>query len=78
MLQNIIPFGVWGGSVRHDAHHVHGTVHFQKFFTYIDNFLDTTMEAVYPDKAEITSDTGDNTSVLARVPSTIQQQQLQY
>lgn len=45
MLQNIIPFGLWGGSVRHDAHHVHGHVHYQKFFTYIDNLMDTTVEA---------------------------------
>ena len=44
MLQNIIPFGLWGGSARHDAHHVHGNVHYQKFFTYLDTLLSTTVE----------------------------------
>jgi hypothetical protein len=50
MLQNIIPFGLWGGSVCHDAHHVHGDVHYQKFFTYIDTLLDTTVAARSEDK----------------------------
>jgi hypothetical protein len=45
MLQNIIPFGLWGGSVRHDAHHLYGTVYYQKFFTYIDTFLGTTVDS---------------------------------
>lgn len=43
MLQNVVPFGLWGGSARHDAHHRHGTVYYQKFFTYIDNFLGTVL-----------------------------------
>ena len=47
MLQNIIPFGLWGGSARHDAHHVNSTVHYQKFFTYLDTLMDTTVEAQF-------------------------------
>lgn len=41
MLQNVVPFGVWGGSARHDVHHRDGSVYYQKFFTYIDNLLGT-------------------------------------
>ena len=36
MLQNLVPFELWGGSRRHDVHHVNLKVHYQKFFTYID------------------------------------------
>ena len=47
MLQNIVPLGLWGGSARHDAHHVHGSVHFQKFFMYLDTLAGTTVEAQF-------------------------------
>ena len=36
-LQNLVPFGVCGGSVRHTLHHTDGSSYYQKFFTYIDN-----------------------------------------
>lgn len=40
MLQNVVPFGLWAGSVRHDYHHCHGTRYYQKFFTYLDDLHD--------------------------------------
>lgn len=43
MLQNVVPFGLWGGAARHDAHHQNGTVYYQKFFTYIDDLLGTVL-----------------------------------
>eukprot|EP00892_Ulva_mutabilis_P008331 jgi/Ulvmu1/5870/UM025_0132.1 len=50
MLQNVVPFGIWGGSTRHDAHHQYGTVYYQKFFTYLDNAFGN----VLPDTAHDT------------------------
>jgi len=38
-LQNVVPFGIWGGSRRHHIHHRHGRAYFQKFFTYLDNLF---------------------------------------
>lgn len=35
-LQNVVPFGVWQGSRRHTAHHVHGRAHFAKFLSVFD------------------------------------------
>ncbi|XP_048875055.1 cholesterol 25-hydroxylase-like protein 2 [Brienomyrus brachyistius] len=35
-LQNLIPFGLWGGSVKHDAHHRCPTTHFQPYFSHWD------------------------------------------
>lgn len=48
MLQNVVPFGLWGGSLRHDKHHEIGNVYFQKFFTYLDDgfgFVERRMKA---------------------------------
>lgn len=39
MLQNVVPFGLWAGSRRHDYHHRCGKLYFQKFFTYLDNAM---------------------------------------
>mmetsp|Transcript_9610 Transcript_9610/g.18110 ORF Transcript_9610/g.18110 Transcript_9610/m.18110 type:complete len:300 (+) Transcript_9610:393-1292(+) len=36
MLHNVIPFGLLGGSVRHEEHHITGRRYFQQFFTYLD------------------------------------------
>jgi hypothetical protein len=41
MLQNMLPFHMWGGSRRHDAHHQTSNVCYQKFFTYLDGLLGT-------------------------------------
>jgi len=45
MMQNVVPFGLWAGSVRHDYHHCHGTRYYQKFFTYLDDLLDYATQA---------------------------------
>lgn len=37
--QNLVPGGVWAGSLRHHVHHQNGKFYFQKFFTYLDNFF---------------------------------------
>jgi hypothetical protein len=55
MLQNIIPYGLWGGSRQHNAHHVHGTVHYQKFFTYIDTLMGTEAASVVPPWPQVQS-----------------------
>eukprot|EP01063_Lacrimia_lanifica_P005130 TRINITY_DN12950_c0_g1_i1.p1 TRINITY_DN12950_c0_g1~~TRINITY_DN12950_c0_g1_i1.p1 ORF type:complete len:301 (+),score=74.68 TRINITY_DN12950_c0_g1_i1:56-958(+) len=39
MLQNVVPGEVWGGSRRHAAHHVEGSRHYQKFYTYLDDYV---------------------------------------
>ncbi len=44
MLQNVVPLGIWGGSRRHEQHHKLGHGNYQKFFTYIDNWLDLQTE----------------------------------
>ncbi|KAK9823392.1 hypothetical protein WJX72_002452 [[Myrmecia] bisecta] len=31
-LENVVPFGLWAGSRRHEAHHRHGRLYYQKFF----------------------------------------------
>jgi hypothetical protein len=36
MLQNLVPFGLWGGSRLHDEHHKLGDRNYQKFFTFLD------------------------------------------
>ncbi|KAJ9459750.1 hypothetical protein DIPPA_11441 [Diplonema papillatum] len=38
-LQRLVPFGLWGGSVRHEAHHAKGSCNYQKFFTYLDDYV---------------------------------------
>ena len=38
-LQHVIPYEIWGGSVRHAKHHLHPSVYYQKFFTYIDDHV---------------------------------------
>lgn len=38
-FQNLVPFGIWGGSRRHHIHHRTGKAYFQKFFTYLDNIF---------------------------------------
>ncbi|XP_028660420.2 cholesterol 25-hydroxylase-like protein 2 [Erpetoichthys calabaricus] len=35
-LHNIIPFELWGGSVKHDMHHQKPTANFQPFFSHWD------------------------------------------
>ncbi|XP_067838252.1 cholesterol 25-hydroxylase-like protein 2 [Heptranchias perlo] len=35
-LHNIIPFGLWGGTVKHDAHHQKVQCHFAPFFSHWD------------------------------------------
>jgi sterol desaturase/sphingolipid hydroxylase (fatty acid hydroxylase superfamily) len=39
MLHNIVPFGLLGGSPRHDEHHVNGNVYYAKFFCYLDDIF---------------------------------------
>jgi sterol desaturase/sphingolipid hydroxylase (fatty acid hydroxylase superfamily) len=41
MLANLVPGGLLGGSLQHHLHHLHGTVHYQKFFTFLDHLLGT-------------------------------------
>ncbi|XP_007903571.1 cholesterol 25-hydroxylase-like protein 2 [Callorhinchus milii] len=35
-LHNVIPFGLWGGTVKHDAHHQKPQYHFAPFFAHWD------------------------------------------
>ncbi|XP_078252889.1 cholesterol 25-hydroxylase-like protein 2 [Rhinoraja longicauda] len=35
-LHNIVPFGLWGGTVKHDAHHQKPSCHFAPFFSHWD------------------------------------------
>lgn len=35
-LQNVVPFGLYGGAPRHERHHREGSVYMQKFGTYLD------------------------------------------
>ncbi|KAK6494873.1 cholesterol 25-hydroxylase-like protein 2 [Huso huso] len=35
-LHNLIPFGLWGGSVKHDTHHLRPTTNFEPFFSHWD------------------------------------------
>jgi len=37
MLQNVVPFGLWGGSRMHDEHHRLSDRNYQKFFTFLDS-----------------------------------------
>lgn len=37
MLQHVLPWGIYGGSVCHEEHHRTGNGHLQQFFTYLDN-----------------------------------------
>lgn len=39
MLHNVVPFGVFGGSQRHEKHHRTGRHNYHQFFTYLDNRL---------------------------------------
>ncbi len=39
MAHNVVPFGILGGSRRHEQHHSTGTEYFQQFFTYLDDSL---------------------------------------
>lgn len=39
-LDKLVPWGLVGGSRHHHEHHVHGTRHYQPFFTYLDALLD--------------------------------------
>ncbi|XP_025111362.1 cholesterol 25-hydroxylase-like isoform X1 [Pomacea canaliculata] len=38
-LQHVVPGGLMGGARAHYAHHMHGTRHYQPFFTYLDKAL---------------------------------------
>lgn len=38
-LHRVIPFNLYGGSVKHYKHHIHGSKYYQPFFTYLDYFL---------------------------------------
>ncbi|KAG9328215.1 hypothetical protein JZ751_011829 [Albula glossodonta] len=35
-LHNLVPFGLWGGSVKHDAHHQRPNTNFAPFFSHWD------------------------------------------
>ncbi|KAG9353708.1 hypothetical protein JZ751_011830 [Albula glossodonta] len=35
-LHNLVPFGLWGGSVKHDTHHQRPKTNFQPFFSHWD------------------------------------------
>jgi len=50
-LHRVIPFGLYGGAPRHEAHHHRGDVYFHQFFTYLDDALGT----VQPVTASTTS-----------------------
>lgn len=39
MLQDVVPWGLWGGSRRHDLHHRTGRKHYAKFFGALDGML---------------------------------------
>ena len=39
-LDKVVPFGLVGGSLAHYKHHMHGTPHYQSFFTYLDWMLE--------------------------------------
>ncbi|XP_062611732.1 cholesterol 25-hydroxylase-like isoform X2 [Saccostrea cucullata] len=39
-LHRVIPFNLYGGSVKHYKHHMHGSKYYQPFFTYLDYFLE--------------------------------------
>lgn len=39
MLHRVVPFGILGGSPRHEAHHQTGKVYYHQFFTYLDNMF---------------------------------------
>jgi cholesterol 25-hydroxylase len=41
-LHHVIPFNLYGGSVKHYKHHIHGSKYYQPFFTYFDYFLEKT------------------------------------
>eukprot|EP01060_Flectonema_neradi_P005520 TRINITY_DN13687_c2_g1_i2.p1 TRINITY_DN13687_c2_g1~~TRINITY_DN13687_c2_g1_i2.p1 ORF type:complete len:289 (+),score=21.82 TRINITY_DN13687_c2_g1_i2:54-920(+) len=38
-LEQLVPFNLWGGPVRHAKHHSDAAVCYQKFFTYIDDHI---------------------------------------
>ena len=42
MLHNVVPWGLMGGTLRHDRHHQDGRFYYQKFFTYLDDAIGTT------------------------------------
>ncbi|KAJ8396553.1 hypothetical protein AAFF_G00016190 [Aldrovandia affinis] len=41
-LHNLVPFGLWGGSVKHDAHHQKPNTNFAPFFSHWDWLAGTT------------------------------------
>lgn len=41
MLHRLVPFGVVGGSVRHEAHHKYGDRNFEQLFVYLDGLAGT-------------------------------------
>ena len=41
MLSNVVPLELVGGSRRHEKHHHNGAVHYQKFFTWLDELCGT-------------------------------------
>lgn len=40
-LHRVIPFHLYGGSVKHYKHHIHGSKYYQPFFTYLDLLLES-------------------------------------
>ena len=39
-LHRVIPFNLYGGSVKHYKHHMHGLRYYQPFFTYLDYLME--------------------------------------
>ncbi|XP_035248289.1 cholesterol 25-hydroxylase-like protein 2 [Anguilla anguilla] len=46
-LHNLVPFGLWGGSVKHDAHHQKPNTNFAPFFSHWDWLGGTTSSFVH-------------------------------
>ncbi|XP_061071562.1 cholesterol 25-hydroxylase-like protein 2 [Conger conger] len=46
-LHNLVPFGLWGGSVKHDAHHQKPNTNFAPFFSHWDWLGGTTSSVVH-------------------------------
>lgn len=40
-IHRVIPFHLYGGSVKHYKHHIHGSKYYQPFFTYLDLLLES-------------------------------------
>ncbi|XP_036384650.1 cholesterol 25-hydroxylase-like protein 2 [Megalops cyprinoides] len=43
-IHNLVPFGLWGGSVKHDTHHRRPTTNFEPFFSHWDWLCGTNSE----------------------------------